>query len=483
MRKSDIGIYGLGVMGKNLALNLEEKGFRLSIFNRMAPGEETIIPNFMENDGAGKMFVAPNSIKDFVHSLEKPRKILLMVKAGKPVDMVTAELLPFLDKEDILLDGGNSNFSDTESRVTSLAKKGIRFVGMGVSGGEEGARFGPSLMPGGNPEAREDILPLFQKIAAASFDGKPCCKWIGNGGAGHFVKMVHNGIEYADMQLIAEMYHLLRSAAGHSPDEISGIFADWNQTELNSYLLDISAKILLKKDTDGAPLVDKILDSAGQKGTGKWTAITALNIGTPLPAITQAVFARFVSSFKNLRTDLNNQLSLHRNSNKFESSIDSSFLSNTENKEKLRKSLLAARMSVYAEGFHMIQQASDHYNWNIDMQSLAEIWQGGCIIQSKLLVDIAEAFGRNPGLAHLFTDPSFAGKIQTLEEAWRTTSAQFIQARIPAPCLLSSIAQFDGITSDVVPATIIQAQRDFFGAHTYERIDKPRGHFFHTDWS
>ncbi|TVR16834.1 MAG: decarboxylating NADP(+)-dependent phosphogluconate dehydrogenase [Balneolaceae bacterium] len=472
MSKSHIGIYGLGVMGRNLALNFEEKGNRVSVYNRTIPGEETITNNFMDEAGADKDFFASENLESFVDSIERPRKIMMMVKAGAPVDSVIDELLPHLSEGDILIDGGNSNFKDTERRVKELSEKNILFVGMGVSGGEEGARNGPSMMPGGNQNAWNQTQSIFKTSSAKAFDGSPCCQWIGKGGAGHFVKMVHNGIEYADMQLIAEAYHLMKECAVMSASEISEQFSVWNKTVLNSYLMEISAEILTVTDEDGQPLVDTILDSAGQKGTGKWTAITSLELGIPLSGITEAVYSRFFSSLVDLRATLS---ASRKKSTDLVPDRDE-FL------KDLSEALQAARITAYAEGFYMITQAGREFGWEINPASVAKIWQGGCIIRSKLLEPIEAAYAENPELEHLLLYPQFSDKIDGLQPGWRNTIKTGIDARIPLPCLSAYLAQFDSLRSEKLPANLIQAQRDYFGAHTYERIDKPRGTFYHTNW-
>ena len=474
MSKSQIGVYGLGVMGRNLALNLEEKGNRVSVFNRIAPGEEHITDKFLAGDGAEKNFFGAETVQSFVDSLETPRKILIMVKAGKPVDFVIDELLPFLNKGDIIIDGGNSNFHDTNRRVETLALNGILFVGMGVSGGEEGARFGPSLMPGGNQQAWPSLQPVLEPISAKAFDESPCCAWIGRNGAGHFVKMVHNGIEYADMQLIAEVYHFMKNGLEMSATEIAGQFSAWSQTELSSYLIEITAEIFTVHDDDGRPLVEKILDSAGQKGTGKWTGVTALELGVPLPGITQAVFARFASSYTGLRKQVSGKLN-----------GPSSTISGSQKEiiSALANALLASRMASYAEGFHLLKTAGDEFGWEINAASVARIWQGGCIIRSELLKVITASYRENSNLEHLFLSEDFSSKLQSLQNGWRKIIGLAVQHGIPMPNMMAALGLYDSLRFEHLPANLIQAQRDYFGAHTYERIDQPRGEFFHTDWT
>lgn len=473
MKQTDIGVYGLGVMGKNLALNFEDHGFSVSVYNRKAPGEEKIVDNFISQEGKGKAFFGAGSVKEFCRSITKPRKILIMVKAGPPVDHVIKELHPFLEPEDILIDGGNSHFEDTERRTLKLADKNIHFVGMGVSGGEEGARNGPSLMPGGNKKAWPDIKPLLEPISAAAFDGSPCCAWIGKAGAGHFVKMVHNGIEYADMQIISEAYHVMKSGLELSTTEISNQFRQWADSSLSSYLFEITAEILTVTDTDGQPLVDKILDRAGQKGTGKWTAIHALEMGIPLPCISQAVFSRYFSSLKNLRVKL---------SEKIEPPSPLNSLHKKETLADLEQALVASRMISHAEGFYLISSASNKFGWDINMSAVAKIWQGGCIIRSELLNEIFEAYSNNPDLQHLMLDNYYSEKIYKLQSGWRNFLSKTVKLGIPAPSMLACLNEYDSLRSEQLPANIIQAQRDYFGAHTYERTDKPEGTFFHTDW-
>jgi len=470
--KSTIGVYGLGVMGGNLALNLADHGQAVSVYNRSGYGEDHVTSSFLQRAGPGYKFFGADSVEAFVNSLEQPRKILLMVKAGKPVDDVIQEVLPLLDEGDILIDGGNSHFDDTERRPAFLSSKKIHFVGMGISGGEEGARFGPSLMAGSDLQAWPELRDIFEPVAAKDFNGKPCCVRIGPGGAGHFVKMVHNGIEYADMQLIAEAYQIMQHELGMSVDEISSQFNDWNHGPLNSYLIEITAKILTVKDGDGEPLVTKILDSAGQKGTGKWTAISALGQGIPLPGITQAVYSRFISSFVDLRQQAATQLP------------------GPSGKKKLQKNevtyledaLLASRIICYAEGFFMISEANKQKNWGINPAEVARVWQGGCIIRSQLLSTIEKSFSKSPQPKHLLLDADISTLVNRRQDGWRKCISKAALTGLPIPVMMSALSQYDSIRSARLPAAIIQAQRDYFGAHTYERVDSPRGKFFHTDW-
>jgi len=472
MVKSDIGIYGMGVMGQNLALNMDSKGFKTSVYNKKMSGEENLLNQFLQSETKETDILGYDKLQDFVNSIASPRKIMLMVKAGAPVDSVIEELLPFLQAGDIIIDGGNSNYHDTSRRTQSLKDKSILFVGMGVSGGEEGARNGPSLMPGGDKRAWNYIKPVYTEIAAKTFNSDPCCKWIGPGGAGHFVKMVHNGIEYADMQNIAEAYFLLRKIYGLSPESISAIFYKWNETELNSYLLQITAELLLKKDVDGSPLVDRVLDSAGQKGTGKWTAITALEAGVPLPSISGAVFARFVSSYKSLRTSLS-----------YETEVQNPAPVSAALTDQIKEALYVSRLLAYAEGFHLIHTVSESNSWEIDLAAVAEVWQGGCIIQSKLLIPIGEAFDENPEIEHLLTNSNYLRSAESRIASLREVIKLAIDWQIPVPGLSAALTLYDSLRTERLPANIIQAQRDYFGAHTYERTDKPRGQFFHSDWS
>lgn len=471
--KSTIGVYGLGVMGRSLALNLEENGNRVSVFNTSLPGEENIVSDFIESEGKNKLLIGTETLPEFVNSLETPRKILMMIKAGPAVDSVIEGITPLLDEGDILLDGGNSHFEDTERRISILRKKGIYFVGLGISGGEEGARFGPSMMPGCSTEVWAKIKGLLEPISAKAFDGSPCCTRTGKAGAGHFVKMIHNGIEYADMQLIAEAYHIMKQSLDMSAGEISNQFSVWNDGLLNSYLFEITAHILKTKDSDGEPLVDKILDSAGQKGTGKWTAISALEYGIPLPAISEAVTARFISSFTGLRKSLS--VSKHEK-------VTASPVNRKEVLSNLADAILASRILSHAEGFFMITEINRVKNWGIDPAEVARIWQGGCIIRSSLLKTIVKAYKREPHLSHILKSELISSQLNNLQHGWRATICHAANRRIPIPVIMSSLSQYDGLRSARLPANLIQAQRDYFGAHTYERRDKPRGKFFHTPW-
>lgn len=473
MSKSQLGVYGLGVMGRNLALNFEEKGYKVSLYNRNAPGEQYVVDEFLAFEGVGKNFKGASDVESFAESLDRPRKILMMVKAGEPVDLVIAELLPYLDKGDIIIDGGNSNFSDTNRRVDSLKEKEILFVGMGVSGGEEGARNGPSLMPGGNKEAWPHLQKMLESISAKAFDGSPCCAWIGNQGAGHFIKMVHNGIEYADMQIISEAYHFMKVILGMKPQKMADTFSDWIDTELDSYLIEITANILKVKDEQGEPLIDKILDSAGQKGTGNWTAVTSLEQGVPLPVISQAVYSRFFSSLTNLRRQFANRISTPI----LVSNQDRALILHS-----LAQALFASRMVAYAEGFFLITNTGKEFDWGIDPASAARIWQGGCIIRSDLLNEIQKAYTEEISLEHLFLSSFYSTAFRKLIGGWRKIVSTGVNEGLPLPAMSAALAQYDTLRSEKLPANLIQAQRDYFGAHTYERVDRLKGKFFHTDW-
>jgi 6-phosphogluconate dehydrogenase len=472
---SDIGIIGLAVMGENLALNMESKGFSVSVYNRTVPGvEEGVVERFMNGRGKDKNFIGASALPGFVKSVKKPRKIMMMVKAGKPVDELMDQLIPLLDKGDILIDGGNTNFPDSTRRTKYLEEKGYLYIGTGVSGGEEGALKGPSIMPGGSKAAWEHIKPIFQSIAAKVDDGTPCCDWVGEGGAGHFVKMVHNGIEYGDMQLITEAYHLMRDLLQMTPGEMHLVFKDWNNGELNSYLIEITRDILAVKDSDGEPLIDKILDTAGQKGTGKWTGITALDLGVPLTLIGEAVFSRCLSSQKEERVKASKvlcgpSLSFKGDRQKFISD--------------LREAVYAAKIVSYAQGYILMKAAAEEYKWNLNYGGIALMWRGGCIIRSAFLGKIREAFENNPSITNLMLDPFFTDKLERSQNGWRNVVAQAALNGIPAPAISSALNYYDGYRCEKLPANLLQAQRDYFGAHTYERVDKPRGDFFHTNWT
>jgi 6-phosphogluconate dehydrogenase len=474
MKKSDIGVFGLGVMGRNLALNLEESGFRVSVYNRMEGGEKRILDEFIDEEAEGNDLIGCRNVEDFVESIKPPRSILLMVSAGKAVDAVIDQLKPHLETDDMIIDGGNSHFDDTRRRVEKLSAAGVHLVGMGVSGGEEGARFGPSLMPGGSEQAWRSIKPVMEAIAAKAEDGSPCCRWMGGDGAGHFVKMVHNGIEYGDMQIIAEASHLMRSVIEMTADEISQVFREWNSGKLNGYLTEITADIFSARDEDGEPLVEKILDAAGQKGTGRWTVIAALELGVPLPVITSAVYSRSFSAFKDLRVRISGMESGKSSAKTRErkSTLD-----------ELEQAMIAARLMNLAEGFFLIHSASEQYGWEIDPVSVAKTWRGGCIIRSALLEDVITTFEKHPDVVHLLQSPEYFGEIESFVGGLVSAVALAGRTDVPVPALSSALNQLYTLRSGELPANVIQAQRDYFGAHTYERTDRPRGDFFHTDWN
>ena len=471
MSKADIGLIGLAVMGENLVLNMESHGFSAAVYNRTVEK----VDNFVNGRGKGKNFIGCHSLEELCNSLKSPRKIMMMVKAGKPVDDLMEQLIPYLDKGDILIDGGNSHFPDTIRRTKYLAEKGLRFVGSGVSGGEEGALLGPSLMPGGDPEAWEEIKPIFQAIAAKVAGGRPCCEWVGANGAGHYVKMVHNGIEYGDMQMICEAYWIMKNILGLEADELHEVFTEWNKGELDSYLIEITKNIFAKKDPEtGKPVVDIILDTAGQKGTGKWTGISAMDEGVPLTLIGEAVFARCLSAQKAERVTASKVFT--KNIPAFEGD-KAAFI------ECIRKALYASKIISYAQGYTLMRTAAQTNNWNLNYGGIALMWRGGCIIRSVFLGKIKEAYDKNPALENLLLDDYFAQTIQTLVPAWREVVAYAVKVGIPMPAFSSALAYFDGYTTEALPANLLQAQRDYFGAHTYERIDMPRGQFFHTNWT
>jgi 6-phosphogluconate dehydrogenase len=468
--KADLGLIGLAVMGENLALNMESKGFTVAVYNRTVER----VTDFVEGRGKGKNIIGTYSLEELVASLKRPRKVMLMVKAGKPVDDFIEKLIPLLEEGDIIIDGGNSHFPDTIRRTKLVEGHGLLYVGTGVSGGEEGALHGPSLMPGGSPAAWPHIQPIFQAIAAKVEDGSPCADWVGPDGAGHFVKMVHNGIEYGDMQLICEAYHLMKELLGLGADEMAEVFAEWNKGELDSYLIEITSHILAFKDEDGSPLVEKILDTAGQKGTGKWTAIAALDEGIPLTLIAEAVFARCLSALKDERVAAAQVLTGPQV--KFEGDKQA-FV------EDIRRALDASKIVSYAQGYALMRAASETYGWNLNYGGIALLWRGGCIIRSVFLGEIKKAFDRDPGLTNLLLDPFFKEQIAACQESWRRVCATALANGIPVPAFASALTYYDGYRNPRLPANLLQAQRDYFGAHTYERIDRPRGEFFHTNWT
>ena len=469
-KKADIGLIGLAVMGQNLVLNMDDHGFTVAVFNRTT----SKVTKFLKNEAAGTKVIGTMSLEELVESLKRPRKVMLMVKAGDPVDIVIESLLPLLEPGDIIIDGGNSNFEDTNRRTRALEQKGFLFIGTGVSGGEEGARFGPSIMPGGSAEAWPHVRDVLQSIAAKVADGTPCCDWVGPDGAGHYVKMVHNGIEYGDIQLIAESYHLLKSVLGLSYEEMSAVFAEWNQGVLDSYLIEITTNILAFKDDQGQPLVEKILDTAGQKGTGRWTAINALNLGIPLTLIAEAVLARSLSALKEERVEASKLLSgpVEEFQGDRKAFIDD-----------IRQALYASKIVSYAQGYMMMRGAGQEFGWDLNYGGIALMWREGCIIRSAFLGKIEEAYRQDQNLSNLLLSPYFKNEVQQAQSAWRRVVAKAVLHGIPVPAMSSALAFYDGYRHERLPANLIQAQRDYFGAHTYERIDQPRGEFFHTDWT
>ncbi len=466
-----IGIAGLAVMGENLVLNMADKGFKVSVYNRTASKTD----QFLQERAEGKTIYGYHEIADFIASLDRPRKVMMMVKAGEVVDQFIEQILPMLDEGDIVIDGGNSNYHDTERRFSALKNKGIHYIGTGVSGGEEGALKGPSIMPGGSKAAWPEVKPIFQAISAkAGHNAAPCCEWMGPGGAGHFVKMVHNGIEYGDMQLICEAYQIMKVGLGMNADDIHLVFDRWNKGELSSYLIEITADIFAFKDEDGSPLVENILDTAGQKGTGKWTVNSALDAGVPLSLISESVFARCLSALKDLRVEANTLLK----------GPTYSFNGSREGILKnLGRALYTAKIISYTQGFSLLRETSTELNWNLDYGTIAAIWRGGCIIRSVFLDKITEAYERDPQLKNLLFDPFFTEKVNADQDDLRSVVSFATASGLSIPCLASSLAYYDGLRSARLPANLLQAQRDYFGAHTYERLDAPRGDFFHTNWT
>ncbi len=470
MQKADIGLIGLAVMGENLVLNMESRGFTVAVFNRTTAR----VDEFVNGRGAGKNIIGTHSLEDLCSKLERPRRVMIMVKAGAVVERVIESLLPYLEPGDIVIDGGNSEFPDSIRRTDELAEKGILFIGTGVSGGEEGALLGPSIMPGGNPSAWPHVKPVFQAIAAKTDQGEPCCDWVGSGGAGHFVKMVHNGIEYGDMQMICETYQMLKVGLGMSNEEMHEVFTRWNTGVLDSYLVEISRDILGYRDEDGNATLDLILDTAGQKGTGKWTGITALNVGQPLTAIAEAVFARCLSAMKEERVAASGVLS----------ATDAVFEGDRAAfVDDLEQALFASKIVSYAQGYQLMRAMSEEQDWGLDYGAVALMWSGGCIIRSQFLGNIRDAYGKNPGLSNLLLDPFFTEAVRNAEASWRRVVSTAVNLGIPMPAVGSALAYYDGYRCARLPANLLQAQRDYFGAHTYERIDKPRGEFFHTNWT
>ena len=467
----DIGLIGLAVMGQNLVLNMNDHGYRVAVFNRTV----SKVDEFLHNEAKGTPIVGAHSIEELVAALKTPRRVMLMVKAGDTVDHMIDALVPHLEKGDIIIDGGNSLFTDSNRRTKALAEKGLHFIGTGVSGGEEGARFGPSIMPGGDPAAWPAVKPIFQAIAAKVEDGTPCCDWVGEDGAGHYVKMVHNGIEYGDMQLICEAYQLLKDGLGLNADQLAEVFTEWNKGELDSFLIEITAQIFAKKDDDGQPMVDKILDTAGQKGTGKWTGISALDLGMPLTLIGEAVFGRCLSALKDERVQASKIL--NGPGKPAFTGDKAAFI------EDVRRALYCSKIISYAQGYMLLQAAAKENKWNLNLGGIALMWRGGCIIRSRFLSKIKAAFDKNPGLHNLLVDDFFSGTLNQYQGSWRKAVVQAIEYGVPTPAISTALAFYDGYRAGRLPANLLQAQRDLFGAHTYERVDKPRGEFFHTNWT
>jgi 6-phosphogluconate dehydrogenase len=468
--QADIGLIGLAVMGQNLVLNMNDHGFVVAVYNRTVAK----VDEFLGREAKDTKVIGTHSIEELAKSLKRPRRIMCMVKAGQPVDELIEELLPHLEPGDIIIDGGNSLFQDTTRRTKYLESKGFFFIGTGVSGGEEGARRGPSIMPGGSKAAWPHVKDIFQGIAAKVEDGTPCCDWVGEFGAGHYVKMVHNGIEYGDMQLIGEAYQLMKDGLGMTAAEMQEVFSNWNKTELDSYLIEITAHILGFKDTDGTPLVDKIVDSAGQKGTGKWTVISSSELGIPTTLIAEAVYARCVSALKEERAAAAKAL---KGPNRAITAVRHEFV------EDIRLALYASKIISYAQGYMLMRAAAKEYSWNLNYGGVALMWRGGCIIRSRFLGKIKEAFDKNPNLTNLLLDKFFKGEIKKCQRSWRKVVAIAARKGIPTPAFSTALNFFDGYRCERLPANLLQAQRDYFGAHTYKRLDKPHEENFHTNWT
>ena len=469
MERADIGLIGLAVMGQNLALNMNDHGYRVAVFNRTVAR----VDEFLEGAARGTAITGARSLEEFASVLRRPRAVLLMVRAGDVVDRFIESLAPHLEEGDVIVDGGNSLYADSEARTQALARRGIAFVGTGISGGEEGARRGPSIMPGGNPAAWPRVREILQAISA-KVDGEPCCRWVGDGGSGHYVKMVHNGIEYGDMQLICEAYHLMRDGLGYGADALADIFARWKRGALDSYLIEITSEILRRRDDDGSPLVDRILDAAGQKGTGKWTVISALELGTPLTLIGEAVFSRCLSAMKEERVRAAARLGVERQP--FDGDRETWI-------RHIHDALYAAKIISYAQGFALMRAAATEHGWNVRYADVALMWRGGCIIRSRFLDNIRDAYEATPDLENLLLDDFFARSLAEAEPGWRHAVHLGVDLAIPVPAIASALSYYDAYRSARLPANLLQAQRDYFGAHTYERVDRPRGERFHTDWT
>ena len=468
--KADIALIGLAVMGQNLILNMNDHGFTVVAYNRTVEK----VDQFLANEAKGTKVIGAHSIQEMVALLKRPRRVMMLVKAGKAVDDFIEQLLPHLEAGDIIIDGGNSLFQDTIRRTKYVESKGLLYIGTGVSGGEEGARNGPSIMPGGSPAAWPHVKPIFQAVSAKVEGNVPCCDWVGEGGAGHYVKMTHNGIEYGDMQLICEAYNLMKTGLGMTADQMHQVFVEWNKGELDSYLIEISRDILAYKDTDGQPLVDKILDTAGQKGTGKWTVISSQELGIPITLMAEAVYARCVSAMKDERVAAAKKLKGPKPTIKGDQ---------TKFVEAIRQALYASKIVSYAQGYMLMRAAAAEYKWNLNYGGIALMWRGGCIIRSAFLGKIKEAFDKNPKLSNLMLDPFFKKAIKDCQRSWRNVVAMAAKKGIPVPAFSTALAFYDAYRSERLPANLLQAQRDYFGAHTYERVDKPRGEFFHTNWT
>ena len=467
--QADIGLVGLAVMGQNLVLNMSDHGFTVAVYNRTTAK----VDEFINGEAQGRSIIGAYSIEELVSVLKRPRRVMLMVRAGSAVDAIIDQILPYLEEGDIIIDGGNSNYEDSIRRTKELGEKGFLFAGVGVSGGEEGARHGPSIMPGGAPAAWPHLKPIFQAIAAKVEDGTPCCDWVGSDGAGHFVKMVHNGIEYGDMQLITEAYHLMKAGMGLSHDEMSDVFRRWNEGVLDSYLIEITGDILAYRDENGDPLVEKILDTAGQKGTGKWTAVSALDQGIPLTLIGEAVFSRFLSALKDERVEASKVLT----------GPDEIFGAASSFLDDIERALYASKIVSYTQGYMLMRAADQAFDWDLNYGGIALMWREGCIIRSAFLSKITEAYEKNPGLTNLLLDDYFREQVESAQAAWRRVIATAVTHGVPVPAMSSALAFYDGYRHERLPANLLQAQRDYFGAHTYERVDEARGEFFHTDWT